>query len=104
MFGHAQRKAIKTRTMPRAQWRALTSTLRRESRNEYTPEQRRAAALARELCRLVPVDIGERFGEWRITWDNAGPMGGFDTPAGYVSRAALIRSAMPQCIGQNRKG
>lgn len=100
MFGHRQRKQIAARTMQRAEWKALVSTLRRQSRNQYTKQQCRAAALARELCKLTGAEIGN-FGDWGLQWDNVG-FSGFDTPQGYISRAAIIRSAMPQVIGQYR--
>lgn len=102
MLGHRQRKAIASRTMPRAEWSALVSALRRESRNQYTRKQCRAAELARELCALTGTDLGQ-FGTWIPYWDNVGPLSGFDSPAGYVSRAAIIRAAVPQCIGANRR-
>ncbi len=99
MFGHSQRKAIKARTMGRAEWRALSSTLRRASRNGYTRHQLRAADLGAELALMTGCIVG-RFAHWaHLSVDLCPTMGGFHTDDGrYITRMHIVRASMPQFL------
>jgi len=58
LFGHAQRRALKARTLTRPEWRALAREVRHLSRNGYTRGQRRAAEVGRELATLTGCEVG----------------------------------------------
>lgn len=56
-LGHAQRRAIRARTMKRAEWLRLTQLLRKGARNPYAAGDR-PRRLSAELARMTGCEVG----------------------------------------------